>query len=61
MALEVFGDVESDGLSCRTMKLADGGIDKVRASFNDTEKAITGIRYFKGIRFVNFGDMNGNE
>ena len=61
MALEVFGDVESDGLSCRTMKLADGGIDKVRASFNDTEKAITGIRYFKDLRYVDFGDMDGNE
>ena len=61
VALEPNGDVTSDGLSCRNLKLTDGRIDKIRVAFNRTEKAITGIRYFKGLRFVNFGDMNGNE
>ena len=59
--LEPVGDVTSDGLSCRNLKLSDGRIEKIRAGFNNTEKAITGIRYFKGVAFVKFGDMNGSE
>ena len=59
--LEPNGDVTSDGLACRNVKLTDGRIDKIRASYNRTEEAITGLRYFKGLRFINFGDMDGIE
>ena len=61
VALEPNGDVTSDGLSCRNVKLTDGRIDKIRSAYNSTEKAITGMRYFKDKRFIGFGDMNGNE
>ena len=58
--LEAMGDVTSDGLNCRNLKLVDSLIDKVRVSYNSTEEVITGIRYFKGLRFVNFGEMDGD-
>ena len=59
--LEALGDVESDGLACRRLKVSDERFDKVKVSFNDTKKEITGIKYYKGLRFVPFGEMNGNE
>ena len=60
--LEAFGDVvESDTVSCRNIRLADGRIDQARVSFNYTQRAITGIKYFQGNRFAPFGNMNGNE
>ena len=48
------GDL-SDGLNCRVLTIVSGEIERIVATYDDIEEAISGIRYYKGLRFVSFG------
>ena len=54
------GDV-SDGLNCRVLTIVSGEIERIVATYDDTEEAISGIRYYKGLRFVSFGFLDETE
>ena len=52
--LEPMGDI-SDELYCRVLTIVSGEIEKIKATYDDIEEAISGIRYYKGERKVSFG------
>ena len=58
--LQAMGDV-SDELNCRVLTIVSGEIERIVASYDDIEEAISGIRYYKGMRFVSFGFIDETE
>ena len=59
VTLETFGSVSLRKVTCRNLVLTDGGLDKISVYYDSTEEKIAGVRYFKGERFVSFGNSNG--
>ena len=45
--LEPMGDI-SDELYCRVLTIVSGEIEKIKATYDEIEEAISGIRYYKG-------------
>ena len=53
---------------CRTLKLTEGSIEKIQASYSQNSKAVTAIKYFKdgnkaayGSLLKNYVEWNFNE
>ena len=43
--------------NCRSLTVEGSPIDKVKASFNQNKETVSGIRYFKGENFVEYGTV----
>ena len=59
VTLETFGSVSLRRVTCRNLVLTDGRLDKISVYYDGTEEKISGVRYFKGERFVSFGNSDG--